>query len=68
MVNNPYFPDAQILLLPKWATDEFLGSTRKSKTLVINHYDGDVPIGARPVVTFLALRSWMLGGLTRTGS
>ena len=67
MINNPHFPDAKILLLPKWATDEFLGSTRKSKTLVINHYDGDVPIGARPVVTFLALRSWMLWRSDRNG-
>ena len=44
-----------------------LGSTRESKTLVIDHYDSDVPIGARPVVTFLALRSWMLWRSDRNG-
>ena len=56
IIRNPKFTDVKVIMLPRWATDEYMGRTDKSKTLPIEKFD---PIG-QPRIAFLVLRSWML--------
>ena len=57
LCNDARFPDAKLVLRPRFAVPEELGSTEKSKTLTILRFDRRE---SEPFCTYLCLRAWMI--------
>ena len=56
----PTTADARMTINSKWAVPAHLGGEYKSKTVMLKTFEGELAPGAKPSLTYLVLRAWMV--------